>query len=221
MQQLFPREGETTPRLRFPEFRDAGPWEVKRLGEVATRVTEQVGSKKLTPVSITASCGFVPQTTKFGRDISGKQYAKYIRLRRGQFAYNKGNSKSYPQGAVYQLLEFPEAAAPNVFYCFQFKEGYFPEFYKGYFKLNFHGSQLEKFITSGARSNGLLNIRADDFFSIILPTPREKAEQQEIADCLSSLDDLIRAQSERIEALKQHKKGLMQQLFPSLDEVRG
>ena len=35
MQQLFPREGETTPRLRFPEFRDAGEWEVKRLGEVA------------------------------------------------------------------------------------------------------------------------------------------------------------------------------------------
>jgi len=39
-------------------------------------------------------------------------------------------------------------------------------------------------------------------------------EQQKIADCLSSLDDLIRAQSEKIEALKQHKKGLMQQLFP-------
>ena len=35
MQQLFPREGETSPRLRFPEFRDAGEWEVKRLGEVA------------------------------------------------------------------------------------------------------------------------------------------------------------------------------------------
>ena len=169
-----------TPRLRFPEFRDAGPWEVRRLGEIATRVTEQVGSKILTPVSITANRGFVPQTTKFGRDISGKQYARYIRLRFGQFAYNKGNSKSYPQGAVYQLLEFPEAAMPNVFYCFQFKEGYFPEFYKGYFQLNFHGAQLEKFITSGARSNGLLNIRADDFFSIILPTPREKAEQQQI-----------------------------------------
>ena len=34
MQRLFPRPGETTPHLRFPEFRDAGPWEVKRLGDV-------------------------------------------------------------------------------------------------------------------------------------------------------------------------------------------
>jgi len=50
MQQLFPREGETTPRLRFPEFRDAGPWEVKRLGDLATRITEKVGSRRLIPV---------------------------------------------------------------------------------------------------------------------------------------------------------------------------
>jgi type I restriction enzyme S subunit len=44
-----------------------------------------------------------------------------------------------------------------------------------------------------------------------LPPPEE---QQKIADCLASLDDLIRAQGEKIEALKQHKKGLMQRLFP-------
>ena len=48
-----------------------------------------------------------------------------------------------------------------------------------------------------------------------MPVPEpQKHERQKIADCLASLDDLIRAQSERIEALKQHKKGLMQQLFP-------
>ena len=45
------------------------------------------------------------------------------------------------------------------------------------------------------------------------------AEQQKIADCLSSLDDLIAAQAQKIELLKHHKKGLMQQLFPVLDEA--
>jgi type I restriction enzyme S subunit len=45
------------------------------------------------------------------------------------------------------------------------------------------------------------------------------AEQQRIAECLSSLDDLITAETHKIEALKTHKKGLMQQLFPSLEEV--
>jgi type I restriction enzyme S subunit len=45
-----------------------------------------------------------------------------------------------------------------------------------------------------------------------------KPEQQKIADCLSSLDELITAQGQKIEALKAHKKGLMQGLFPSADE---
>jgi type I restriction enzyme S subunit len=39
-------------------------------------------------------------------------------------------------------------------------------------------------------------------------------EQQKIADCLSSLDELIVAQGRKVEALKAHKRGLMQELFP-------
>ncbi len=34
MQQLFPQEGESVPRLRFPEFVDSGEWEEKKLGEI-------------------------------------------------------------------------------------------------------------------------------------------------------------------------------------------
>jgi len=44
-------------------------------------------------------------------------------------------------------------------------------------------------------------------------------EQQKIADLLSSVDDLISAQSDKIESLKQHKNGLVQGLFPSIEEV--
>ena len=44
-------------------------------------------------------------------------------------------------------------------------------------------------------------------------------EQQKIASCLSSIDDLITAHTQELETFKTHKKGLMQQLFPALDEV--
>lgn len=44
------------------------------------------------------------------------------------------------------------------------------------------------------------------------------AEQQRIADCLSSVDDLIAVQSEKLESLRTHKCGLMQQLFPNPSE---
>lgn len=46
------------------------------------------------------------------------------------------------------------------------------------------------------------------------------SEQQRIADCLSSLDELITAQAQKIDLLKTHKKGLMQQLFPVIDEAK-
>jgi len=207
------------PRLRFAEFRDSGEWNRYTLDKVADRITEKVDDKKLTTLSISAGIGFVSQAEKFSRDISGKQYVNYIVLKKGEFSYNKGNSKKYPQGCIYELKEYEEAAVPNAFISFRFKDSYVPDFYKGYFDNNFHGNQLIKFITSGARSDGLLNINPSDFFSIVLPTPKEKEEQQKIADCLSSLDDLIAAEDKKIEALKSHKKGLMQKLFPAEGET--
>ena len=203
------------PRLRFPEFHSTGGWDSCTLEEIANRITEKVGDKQLTTLSISAGIGFVSQAEKFSRDISGKQYEYYICLRKGDFSYNKGNSKKFPQGCIYELLEYEEAAVPNAFISFHFKKDYVPNFYKGYFDNNFHGRQLTKFITSGARMDGLLNISPSDFFSIILPTPKEKEEQQKIADCLSSLDDLIAAENKKVTTLRAHKKGLMQKLFPS------
>ncbi|WP_028835536.1 MULTISPECIES: restriction endonuclease subunit S [unclassified Pseudoalteromonas] len=202
------------PELRFPEFNKSLPWEPLTLSELSNRIVTKVGEKKLITVSITAGKGFVSQTSKFSRDISGKQYKNYIHLKRGDFSYNKGNSKKFAQGCVYKLKEFDEVAAPNAFLSFTFKEDYIPDFYQGYFDSNAHGKQLRRFITSGARSDGLLNIKPNDFFSIVLPTPNELLEQRKVADCLSSLEQLIIAQSQKYEVLKTYKKALMQQLFP-------
>lgn len=206
------------PKLRFPEFSNDAAWVSVRLGNCSIPVTERVGAKTLTPISISAGIGFVPQAKKFGRDISGNQYSLYTHVKKGDFVFNKGNSLKYPQGCVYQLKDWDEVAAPNVFISFRLKTGYDPAFYGYCFEKNLHGQQLKRFITSGARSNGLLNISKDTFFGISLPCPRGK-EQRKIADCLSSLDDLITAQVQRVGALKLYKKGLMQLLFPAEGET--
>jgi len=213
------KEKKLVPKLRFPEFQNAGAWDEPTLGKISDRIEEKVGSLKLTTVSITAGSGFVSQAEKFSRDISGKQYKNYILLNEGEFAYNKGNSKKFPQGCIYKLKEFKKVAAPNAFICFRIKNKFVSDFYQGYFDNNYHGIQLQKFITSGARMDGLLNISPSDFFSIIFPTPKDRKEQQKIADCLSSLDDLINAHSQKLDALKAYKKGLLQQLFPAEGET--
>ena len=216
MSKMSKKEGlGLVPKLRFPEFAKTGEWGKLQLNEIANRITDKVGNKKLTTLSISAGVGFVSQVEKFSRDISGKQYENYIYLKKGDFSYNKGNSKKFPQGCIYELKEYSEAAVPNAFISFHVNENYVSSFYKGYFDSNFHGKQLTRFITSGARSDGLLNISPTDFLSIIFPTPKSKAEQEKIADCLSSLDDIISLEDKKHTSLKEHKKGLMQKLFPA------
>lgn len=216
------REGKNperlVPRLRFPAFLNAGEWSAPKLADISTPVEERVGEMSLTPVSISAGIGFVPQAEKFGRDISGNQYRLYTVVRDGDFVYNKGNSLKFPQGCVYDLRGWGEVAAPNVFICFRLKNGYENGFYRQCFEHNLHGTQLRKHITSGARSNGLLNISKEAFFGVRIPTPQQ-SEQRKIADCLSSLDKLIAAEGQKLVALKAHKEGLMQRLFPREGET--
>ena len=73
-------------------------------------------------------------------------------------------------------------------------------------------------ITSRGLTKDRLRLYFDDFAKIPLCVP-DKTEQQRIATCLSSLDALITAETQKHEALKTHKKGLMQQLFPSPEEA--
>jgi len=208
-----------TPKRRFPEFEDAPAWEPVSLKKVSVPVDERVGQRKLTPVSISAGTGFVRQDEKFGRDISGNQYQLYTLVRDGDFVFNKGNSLRFPQGCIYLLQGWGQVAAPNVFIAFRLKEGYSNGFFQNCFEQNQHGKQLKKHITSGARSNGLLNISKDTFFGIEIPTPT-LPEQQRVADCLASADAVIAAQRRKLEALRAHKKGLMQQLFPQEGETQ-
>jgi type I restriction enzyme, S subunit len=90
-----------------------------------------------------------------------------------------------------------------------------PYYLNQYLLSQYGQKQIDSFQAGGNRQG--LNFAQVRSFSLPLPLLKE---QQKIADCLSSLDDLITAQTQKIEALKTHKKGLMQQLFPALDEVK-
>ena len=63
------------------------------------------------------------------------------------------------------------------------------------------------------------NLRKEDVLGCPLSCPPLQDEQQCIADCLTSLDVLITAEAQKLETLKTHKKGLMQQLFPLIEDI--
>ena len=218
------QQGGLVPKLRFPEFQGAGEWKPERLGLFVTSIKERVGTRTLTPMSVTSGLGLVSQIEKFGRSIAGQQYRNYIALKSGDFAYNKSATKQYPQGFIARYIGDIDACVPNsIFTCFRIENSALNAEYLNYLLLgNLHGRWLANFMTVGARAHGSLNIDDEDLLSVPIPLPlgpSSEAEQQKIADCLLSIDALIAAEAEKLKALKEQKKGLMQELFPASGET--
>jgi type I restriction enzyme S subunit len=201
-----------TGKKRLPRFKAV--WREVCLNDLCTRLTTVAEDPNGYPVlSITAGTGFVSQEDKFSRVIAGKQVENYVLLRRGEFAYNKGNSYRFPQGCVYQLSEYDEGLVPNVFYSFKLNERKADqEFIKQYFLSGMHNKNLYRWINSGVRNNGLLNLNASDFFKLPIDLP-PLDEQHAIGDVLRTADEEIKSLNDKLVALKDRKSGLMQKLL--------
>lgn len=219
MQKLFPSEGKTLPKWRFPEF-IGYKWNGTKLGKISSIVREKAGKKKYLLMSVTSGVGLIPQIEKFGREIAGDSYKNYTVIRKYDFAYNKSATKQFPEGYISMLSEYDVAAVPNsIFICFQIIDSEcYPLFFDYLFQNNYHGQWLRKYIEVGARAHGSLSVDTKHLWSMPIVLPCFE-EQQKIAVCLSSIDELIDAESRKLEALKKYKKGLIQGIFPSLGEV--
>lgn len=204
MQQLLSGE------QRLPGFSDE--WAKVQLGELVDLIKEKVGDRTVVPMSLSSGIGFVPQAEKFGRDISGKQYQNYTLLPRDCFTYNKGNSKRYPQGCIYLLEECDQVAVPNVFISFKMKPSVaVNDFFKQVFLANIHGRELVRYINSGVRNDGLLNLNTTSFLRIRFSLP-SIPEQAAIAAVLSKADAELAGLERRLAALKDQKRFLLNNL---------
>jgi type I restriction enzyme S subunit len=232
MQQIFPREGETQPRLRFPEFQNAGEWELTTVGglvETNCLFPPKDGNHgNIHP----KSADYVAQGIPFvmASDLKGglidietchfisKEQAD--KLQKG-FA-KEGDVLLSHKGTVGEVAVVREIHTPYLmltpqvtYYRVKDRKKLSNEFLAQLFvSETFQSNLLE---VSGGGTRAYIGITEQAKLRVQLPI--ELAEQQRIADCLTSLDDLIAAQSQKLEALKTHKKGLMQQLFPSTEEV--
>jgi len=200
------------PKLRFPEFQVEPEWNAEKLGAVASLITERAGNKKCVPMSITSGVGLVSQHEKFGRIIAGNQYENYLVLQKNDFAYNKSATKEFPQGFIAKYSGDEPAAVPNsIFTCFRAHEdGIVPDFLNYLFAGNLHGKWLKKYIEVSARAHGSLSIDDEDLLSLPIPLPSggsSRAEQQKIAACLTSINELIAANGQKLDGSRPTKKG--------------
>lgn len=211
LKQLFPAEGETLPQLRFPEFQDAGAWETTTIGKVCKSYsggTPNTNCKYFyggnIPFIRSAEIG--KNSTELFLSESGLRYSSAKIVKKGVilialYGANSGEVAINPiEGAINQAILCLESDQNKVFLFYNI--------------LSMQQRIVLKYIQGGQG-----NMSAEIIKSILLHIPNA-SEQQRIADCLSSLDELITTQTQKIDLLKEHKKGLMQQLFPRIDEVR-
>ena len=221
MQQLFPIEGKVIPTLRFPEFRDSGEWVSFSITNLFSRLTLRNEENNTNILTISAQYGLVSQKEYFNKIVAAENISNYFLLHKGDFAYNKSSSQDYPQGAIKCLKQYEVGVVSPLYICLKIKDINETSFFEQYFESGMINPEIKKIAQAGARNHGLLNVGIKDFFkNVSLIVPKSIEERKKIADCLSSIDDLITAQTKRLEALKIHKKGLMQQLFPNINDIK-
>jgi len=214
MQQLFPCEGETQPRLRFPEFREAADWVEQSVGDFGKVVTGSTPSTAKTafydggipfvsPADI-SDLRFVDQTKT---TLTPEGFAEIRPIRAGSVLFVCIGStigkvaQSVRDCATNQQIN---AVVPSSKHSDDFV----------YFMLSHAAERIA--LLAGKQAVPIVNKSLFSSVRILVPM---FAEQKRIADCLGTLDDLITAATQELETLKTHKKGLMQQLFPTAEAV--
>ena len=190
-----------------------GEWKEVKMKDVFDRIYNiNDGDDKHSVMTISAKRGLISQEDKFDRVIAGDSLKKYTLLSKNDFAYNKGNSKTYQMGCIYQLEDIESALVPFVYICFSPTEKVYSAFYKHWFLAHGLDRQLNRIITSGARGDGLLNVNTDEFFKLKIPYPTLE-EQTGIAQVLQAASNEVRVLRNKLDKLKEQKKGLMQVLL--------
>lgn len=226
MQQLFPQEGETVPRIRFPEFQNAEEWAVKPLSDLLYSLDAGVSVNSgdrpamgnefgVLKTSAVTNGIFEPQENKVVFDALEIGRVKEP-VQADTIIISRMNTPALVGANAYVETSLKNIFLPDRLWAAKSKPGTSMRFVAlilGSDKCRAALSKLAK-----GSSGSMKNITKPDVlaFSVMAPSP---AEQQHIANCLATLDDLIFAQTQKLDALKTHKKGLMQQLFPSPEAV--
>ena len=199
------------PKLRFPEFTDA--WEKCKLGSIAKRVKGNDGDMSLPTLTISAGSGWLSQKERFSGNIAGTEQKNYTLLKKGQLSYNHGNSKLAKYGAVFALKTYEKALVPRVYHSFEMNKNGYADFIEVLFATKLPDRELVKKITSGARTDGLLNISFEEFMDINIKLPT-LPEQQKIGNLFKQLDRLITLHKRKWDDVILLKKALLQKMFP-------
>lgn len=200
-----------TPKLRFKEF--SGEWEHKLLSSFATKITQKNGDYKVTNViSNSAKNGLVSQKDYFDKDIANQDNINgYYVINNGDFVYNPRKSNESPYGPINRFSSTEAGVVSPLYLCFSVNCEVNDRYLEYYFKSSKWYQFIYRNSDQGARHDRV-SIRDAEFFKMKLNIPNYR-EQEKIASFFSLIDKKIELQTEKVEELKNYKKGIMQKIF--------
>ena len=197
------------PKLRFPQFKDCEGWEIVELEELFDLTIQNEKANSFDKDKIITVKLHTLGVVKNERTDTLTGGANYFHRKAGDFIFSKIDFLNGAFGIVPNELD--GFCSSSDIPSFSFKPESNANFFMYWLKANYLDFKIER----AGTSNTLKRISPKALFAMQLPIPLPE-EQQAIADCLSSLDKLISEENEQIGRLKDHKKGLMQQLFPKM-----
>ena len=208
---MFPKDGESVPEIRFAGFTD--PWEQRKLGEIADKVTEKNLDGNITEVlTNSAEYGVINQTEFFDHAVAKESnIAGYYVIAPGDFVYNPRISATAPVGPIRRNTLGIHGVMSPLYTVFRLTDAVDGTYLSHFFKTNgWHGfMKLEG--NSGARSDRF-SIGDATFFEMPIPVP-SSSEQHAIGSFFSRLDDLITLHQRKLELLQNIKKSLLDKMF--------
>ena len=214
MQKLFPAKGKKLPELRFKEFEQDGEWEEKVLEEVTKVVNRRNKSNRDLPIySISNKDGFILQSEQFdGLDSVSRGYdtSLYKIVTSNTFAYNPARINV---GSIGYSGNIKECLISSLYVCFKTTEDVDDLFLMYFFDTSSFNQSVENNVEGGIRSY----LFYENFSRIKIAVP-SITEQKKIASTVLSINNLIEDYTKKLSLLEEHKKGLMQQLFPKLNK---
>ncbi len=194
-----------TGKTRLPGFTQ--PWKEVKLGSVLESISRRNKNLNTTRVlSVTNSRGFVLPEEQFARVVASEDLSNYKIVKKGEFAYNPSRLNV---GSIDRLDNFTDGVLSPMYVIFKCNEQLLSDYMKHWITTTEFNSKVRNSAQGSVRET----VDFKTLSTIKIRLPSDITEQHAIADILSTADDEINLLNQKLEAIKEQKKGLMQQLL--------
>ena len=205
------------PTLRFPEFHITGEWKRDQIGSIAS-ISKGKGVSKadIAKSGLTPCIRYAELYTHYGEVI--REALSHTNVPPEDLVLSQTEDIIVPASGETRADIARAACVVPAGVALGGDLNILRSDLSGRFFSYLLNSPLRSTIARLAQGDTVAHLYPGQLSKVTISYPLP-AEQQKIADCLGSLDDLVAAEGRKLDALRQHKQGLMQQLFPQPGET--